>query len=222
MKQFIITVFLILFTTETLFAQDIITKKDGTDIKSEVLEVGVTEIRYKNFANLDGPIYSIPKKDVMMVTYKNGQRDVFGSEETSNDSFNVGVMSFNSWTGQLSLNGVVIDKNATYKYFTPESEALYKQGVALYNGGIIMMSVGLGVSLGWFIGTAIGGRPGYCAAVSIVSAGVGLIGIPLYAGGKNKMDAAIYDYNSKHGLAQKTPELNFGIQNYGIGLALKF
>lgn len=59
------------------YAQDIITLKNGDEIKSKVLEVTPDLIKYKNWTNLEGPIYSIAKGDAFMIKYTNGTKDVF-------------------------------------------------------------------------------------------------------------------------------------------------
>ena len=59
------------------YGQDIITLKNGDEIKSKVLEVNPDLIKYKNWTNMDGPIYSIVKGDVFMIKYSNGTKDVF-------------------------------------------------------------------------------------------------------------------------------------------------
>jgi len=66
-------------------AQDIITKKDGTDISAKVLEVTTTVIKYKRFENQNGPVISVKKSDVLMVRYENGTKDVF-KESVSDDN----------------------------------------------------------------------------------------------------------------------------------------
>ncbi|MHA8096767.1 hypothetical protein U8591_06480 [Aquirufa antheringensis] len=63
--------------------QDIITKKNGDDIQAKVIEITLTELKYKNFNNLDGPLISILKSDVIFVKYENGTKDVFADEKPS-------------------------------------------------------------------------------------------------------------------------------------------
>lgn len=58
-------------------AQDRITTKDGTDIQAKILEVGSSEIKYKKFSNLEGPTYTISKEDILIITYANGENEVF-------------------------------------------------------------------------------------------------------------------------------------------------
>lgn len=69
---------ILVFTVSNGIAQDIITNKNGDEIKSKVLEVSQSEIKYKKIGNPSGPTYSIPKSDVFMIKYENGEKDVFG------------------------------------------------------------------------------------------------------------------------------------------------
>lgn len=65
-------------------AQDVITRKNGEDIKARIVEVTEDAIKYKRENLPDGPLFSISKSDVLMVTYQDGSRDVFvgeGAEE---------------------------------------------------------------------------------------------------------------------------------------------
>ena len=65
------------FHTICSFSQDIITKKSGEDIKANISEVGINEIKYKKFENQEGPTYSILKQDILIVRYSNGSKDIF-------------------------------------------------------------------------------------------------------------------------------------------------
>lgn len=60
-----------------LSAQDIIVKINGDQIKSKVLEIGDSSIRYKKFENIEGPTYSIMIKNISEIIYNNGTKDVF-------------------------------------------------------------------------------------------------------------------------------------------------
>lgn len=77
MKKILLSTLLVIFTIGICFSQDVITKRTGEEIKAKVLEVTKTEIKYKNFNNLDGPAYTISKSDVIMIRYENGTKDIF-------------------------------------------------------------------------------------------------------------------------------------------------
>lgn len=66
-----------LLLTSITYSQDIITKTNGEEIKSKVLEVTQTEIKYKRFDQLDGPTFTISKSDLFMIKYQNGSKDIY-------------------------------------------------------------------------------------------------------------------------------------------------
>lgn len=58
-------------------AQDMIFLKDGTEVKTKVLEVDKSEVKYKRFDNIDGPIYTAKKNTIVKIKYENGVEDIF-------------------------------------------------------------------------------------------------------------------------------------------------
>ena len=83
MKRFITFTLLAFVAMVSLSAQDLITKKDGTDIKAKILEVNKSELKYKLWSNLDGPTYLIDISEILLVRYENGTNEVFNSQNTS-------------------------------------------------------------------------------------------------------------------------------------------
>ena len=67
----------------SIFAQDVITLKNGEEIQSLVQEIGDADVKYKKFDNPDGPNYTLKKAEIFMVKYANGSRDVFADNNTS-------------------------------------------------------------------------------------------------------------------------------------------
>lgn len=55
------------------YALDIITTTDGQRIEAKITEVTKHEIKYKDWDNLDGPIFVLETQDISSVTYKNGK-----------------------------------------------------------------------------------------------------------------------------------------------------
>lgn len=70
---------------QTVCAQDIIQKKDATEIQAKVLKITDTEIEYQRWDNPDGPIYTIPAEDVFTITYQNGSKEVISHFDSSGD-----------------------------------------------------------------------------------------------------------------------------------------
>jgi len=58
-------------------AQDMILKKDASEIKAQVLEITDQQIKYKDFEFQNGPTRSINISEVFMIIYESGQKEVF-------------------------------------------------------------------------------------------------------------------------------------------------
>jgi hypothetical protein len=83
--KIIFTLLTLLFTLSHCFSQDVITKKTSEDIQAKVLEVTTTEIKYKKSDNPEGPTFTIPKSDVLVISYQNGTKDYF-DEKIKNEN----------------------------------------------------------------------------------------------------------------------------------------
>ena len=55
--------------------------RSGENILVKVIEVGTTEVKYKKQDNLNGPLFSILKSDLLMIKYENGTSEKFSKEE---------------------------------------------------------------------------------------------------------------------------------------------
>lgn len=75
MKRIIVFV-LITTMAFAVYAQDVIVKRDGTTILSNVVEINKNEIKYKKFSK-NGPLYIIDKAEVMSINYESGDKDIF-------------------------------------------------------------------------------------------------------------------------------------------------
>lgn len=80
MKKILFIILTLSLFVTSIFSQDTITKKTGEDISAKITEVTQTEIKYKRFDNLEGPIYSILKSEVLIIRYENGTKDIFDDE----------------------------------------------------------------------------------------------------------------------------------------------
>jgi hypothetical protein len=72
-------------STLGLFAQDIIIKKDGTEIQAKVTEIGINEVKYTRFG-MTSPTYSLLKSDIFMIKYENGTKDIFNVENVQSQA----------------------------------------------------------------------------------------------------------------------------------------
>lgn len=80
MKKFFILIAAVVFSSALANAQDIITKKDGQDIKAKVLEVTSNEIKYNLYDEPNSTIYTIKKSEVLMIRHESGHNEVFNEK----------------------------------------------------------------------------------------------------------------------------------------------
>lgn len=81
MKKIILSFLILAFAFSIKsYSQDIIYKKDGSKEEAKITLVGEKEIQYKKFSNPDGPVYTINKSQIVMITYENGEYEMLKNQ----------------------------------------------------------------------------------------------------------------------------------------------
>jgi hypothetical protein len=65
------------------FCQDIILMKSGDEIEAIIVEIGSTEVTYKEHGNPDGAVHTVLKSDIFQIKYENGNRVLFSEVVTN-------------------------------------------------------------------------------------------------------------------------------------------
>jgi hypothetical protein len=78
MKKILMLV-LIICSSNMIKAQDTLSMRTGVNILVKVIEIGTTEVKYKKQDNLNGPIFSILKSDLLLIKYENGTKDDYSN-----------------------------------------------------------------------------------------------------------------------------------------------
>ncbi|GAB2523945.1 hypothetical protein [Spirosoma aerophilum] len=77
-----LTLLAALLTATFTYAQDNIILRNGGEIPAKVLEVTPSDLKYRKADNPDGPVYTAPIRDVLIIKYANGTKDSFESAAT--------------------------------------------------------------------------------------------------------------------------------------------
>jgi len=255
MKNLIFKTSLLLFMAMVGYssmAQDVILKKDGSEIKAKVLEITEQQvIKYKEFSFQSGPTRSISIFDVFMITYENGKKEVF-SAQTSTPTQRTNNTPSSALQAQFNIIGndddMMLDffkKNNFTNYYNDFNDACSKR-----RRGKVLLGIGLGL-------TGVG-IIAYAAAIEIASASydnsygynyddsndetiallivggaasmtVGqvltLVSIPVSAVGGAKKKAIKNNFVKEHFDSNRytyQPKLDFGLTANGVGLTLNF
>ena len=77
--KYILLFILFICSSNSIQAQDTLLMRSSENILVKIIEVGTTEVKYKKQDNLNGPMFSILKSDLLMIKYENGTTDDFSS-----------------------------------------------------------------------------------------------------------------------------------------------
>jgi len=77
--KYILLFILFICSSNITKAQDTLSTRYGESILVKVIEVGTSEVKYKKLDNLNGPVFSMLKSDLLMIKYANGTNEDFSS-----------------------------------------------------------------------------------------------------------------------------------------------
>ena len=153
------------------------------------------------------------------------------AQENAKSVLPQGVMTYNVWSGKISVGGQTIERELWDRYFSPNDLASFKSGKAMDLAGGIIAGIGavpFGYGLGYMIGWKVAGGPtsgdgsqSFRNAEIACFVGLGIVAIGAAVGipGSVKMKKAIKNYNLS---LTYSPELRFGATDHGLGLAYAF
>lgn len=242
MKKITIFMLLLFATAVVMKAQDTIVLRNGKEMVVKVEKITSSELDYRNWGDVDGPLRVQNISDVFMVKYKGGTHEVFG--ETQNQATNK-TASNNTYSGQVGLRPLerkgrslvyvgtsmpLFDRDLQV-ILSPEQYSDYEGASRLCGTGFTFSYIGyLGLILGavWYpMGITLDDMETF-ATIGIYCLGVASVFIPvgeIIAGiGKGKLSRIAEAYNANNHLASAqlglSPTLMRTTNGIGAGLSL--
>jgi hypothetical protein len=77
MKAQVVFLFIFSLISFTSFSQDKIYRNNGQVVEAKVIEIGSSEVKYKQYKNLDGPIYVLETDRIKKIVFENGTVQTF-------------------------------------------------------------------------------------------------------------------------------------------------
>jgi hypothetical protein len=244
MKKSIVLLAVFLMSMASLVAQDVITLKNGDEVKAKVQEIGLTDVKYKKFENPDGPTYTLLKGEIFMIKYENGEKDVFRDEvvvppaevpRKEVPAVAVAPAAVASAAETLKIEeafwgfrvvndrGRRLNGNEINSLLSeiPEAISLYRAGKQQALIGEICYSVG-SFLIGWELGTMLSFPEMTSYTTMTVGVGATVFGFIYYYSGYGKLKRAMTIYNGAK-TGRSATSLNFGVTSSGgIGLTYNF
>lgn len=219
---------------ESAFAQDLLMLKSGTEIKVNIVEEGPDIIKYREFENPTGPLYSVARDKVASVKYGKESKEIKQAIGRETDKPVAVIPSQVSQSGLLTakkrfvyLDGVVQAPRSVRLLMEDQPEALrsYDSGMKMFRRSNACPLAGMVLSFA--TAYSIKDMPEQSDKIRVGVIVLSIEGVLVISGilfakaGKTKLKNSASLYNS----AINKPvsyKLDFGLQENGIGMALKF
>jgi hypothetical protein len=78
MKRFFFVFVCLILAAATANAQDVLYKRNGQTVDVKVIELGISEVKYRNFNEPDGPVYVVEKESIQKIVFKDGHTEFYG------------------------------------------------------------------------------------------------------------------------------------------------
>lgn len=130
-------VFIFFLFAKMAYCQDVLYTTAGSKLLAKVTEINAKDIKYKDFNNIDGPVYVISKADVVLIQYSNGVTEVINSNPPTlapkiTEKTNTTPASTNATTNKI------IEKKPFNLYYL-NNNMLSINALALANGDVTLM-----------------------------------------------------------------------------------
>jgi hypothetical protein len=218
---------------ESAFAQDLLILKSGKELKVNIIEENETIVKYREFENPTGPLYQVAKDKVASIKYKKGQPQQSVRQEAAAPAATVPALQETEYQ-QLTvkrryvmLDGKALPNKAVKTLMEDNPEALqnYVSGKKLCTAS---NAFAYGVMVTSFVFARIANSKETdeerikAGTTGLVIDGVFIVSAIVMASvGKSRIRHSVELYNSSLN-KPVTYKLDFGLQENGIGLALRF
>jgi len=149
---------LILLISNIAFAQDIIVKKSGDEVKSKIIEITSSDIKFKDFDFQDGPTRNISINEVFIIIYENGKRETFNQESTKITNSNQKNSEFRK--KRLNLDLLAIGENGptsiSYEIINEDGSRGIEFPISVYFNGDGVVGYTIGANLKYYVSSKQG------------------------------------------------------------------
>lgn len=229
--------FIFLFAASSLSinSQDLLKLKSGRELKVNVIEENNTEVKYKEFENPAGPVYTITRDKIETIKYKKGGRETQESKaKESSKTEEKELLPSVPGSEQLIVKKRFVYKDGaklnsrsvkTIMEDHPEAIRLYESGKAMCDMSNLCA---VGVIITSFTASQIANKQEEDAdRIRISAIGLSIDGafiitaIILSSSGKQKIRKSVSLYNSATG-KPVSYNMSIGLQDHGLGIGFMF
>jgi len=224
MKKNLTLITILLAMSVSVSAQDIITLRNGDEVRARIVEISNTELRFRLYEHPAGPVRVTPISEVFAITYEDGTREVFNPLTETRQA--QAVFDPNLTSGMLTLNGVRVFQdgrrlsNSEVRHVMATNFGAlttFNRGRNQRVWGHVLAYTG-SFYFGLTLGMTLAGE--FFFLDWLISAALLTPGFILISRGQSTIEQAVGMYNRQNNLSNI--ELSFGPTQNGVGLTLNF
>lgn len=87
MKKLLLTLVAVVGISLSANAQDVIVLRNADEVQAKVKSIGLQEVTYLKWDNLNGPTYTLPKSEIFFIKYANGQKESFVNQRQYSSAY---------------------------------------------------------------------------------------------------------------------------------------
>jgi hypothetical protein len=221
-------------------AQDLLILKSGKELKVNIVEETSAIVKYREFENPTGPLFSIGKDKVASIQYKKGSKEAQQTQAKEKENIVSAGKEKTAQSGAfkpltykkmiVKEGGVALSVRQVKTLLEEYPVALKKYETGKFLGrasnacafGVIIVSFAATLKMNKMDTPSEKDQKMRIGYTALGIDGVLLItGIILASTGRHDIRSAVTIYNSAAG-KPVTYKLNMGLQDHGVGLALRF
>lgn len=134
---------LMLVCSVSVWAQDVIVKKDGSTIICRLVEVSQSEVVYKRWSNLEGPNYVMNLADISAINLENGEKIRPDAQTTTNEPKTTTNSFLQSNNGQQTVSDemllAMVDKTKPFDPIKAKKKAKRLKLTGWIGGGAMIV-----------------------------------------------------------------------------------
>jgi hypothetical protein len=201
MKRFLLILLTFTAIVINVNAQDVITTSDGAEIRAKVIEIDPDVVKYRKFDNPTGPVYVLPKSEIIRIKYENNEVEDFEPVVTPPAPVRMPVTASSypaDWQSQMQVKAPDIYQR--YRRGSRQS----KVGLGLTIGGTAAVITGYAIigaafNSSSFINDDDMGMVGIGALVAVSGSICATVGTPIMIVGFVRKGRAKREYFSQYG-----------------------
>jgi hypothetical protein len=218
-------------------AQDLLKLKSGKEMKVTIVDEGADIIKYREFENPNGPVYSIGRDKVDSIKYKKGNRGAQDAKEkelatdTTSKAATVvkpgGPPQLSAVKKKVFLDGVEQSSRNIRLIMEDHPDALkeYESGRKMFTASracpLVVIAITVAANMAIKDMPEQSDRMQVAIPVLCVDGAIVIAAIIFNSKGKAKLQKSVTLYNASINKAVQT-SLIIGMQDNGVGLSLKF